>query len=534
MTGIPRIIHQTWKDESPPPGPGSPDSWRRLNPGWDYRFWTDRGLRDFVAADFPELLALYDSYPNPVQRADLGRYCLLSRFGGVYADIDTTCVAPLEPLAGDTRVVLSREPAGHAVLHASARGLPTMYFNGTMASPAGHPFWREVIGLCQIMAPHARRDVLESTGPLLLTGAVVRWHDQESLALNSCHLFTPLLASGETSDEPEDGPFGGLRLSVHHWQGSWYSTAKRSLWKRAILTPIRKAVHYARRGPALTLAQARAAIDGDHLASPLPAAAQPPKVAVFVPVRNGAPFLETNFEQILGLDYPKERLRIVYGEGGSDDDSVQIIARIAERSAETGLAGVVRVDTGPGIDLPRNRRWKPAYQYRRRSALARVRNRMIEQGLRPDDDWVLWLDVDVCGVPPGTLARLLEEREKIVAPNCVLEDGGRSYDLNCFLEISTPDAYGYYRHVRGGLLQPPVDYWYRRHLDGLRYLDRVPLHGVGGCMLLVQADLHRAGLRFPEKPYRDMLETEAFGLLARDLGIVPIGLPNVEIRHVRS
>jgi hypothetical protein len=51
-------------------------------------------------------------------------------------------------------------------------------------------------------------------------------------------------------------------------------------------------------------------------------------------------------------------------------------------------------------------------------------------------------------------------------------------------------------------------------------------------MLLVDAALHRGGLRFPELPYDDLIETEAFGRLAKDCGITPIGLPRVEILHV--
>jgi hypothetical protein len=51
-------------------------------------------------------------------------------------------------------------------------------------------------------------------------------------------------------------------------------------------------------------------------------------------------------------------------------------------------------------------------------------------------------------------------------------------------------------------------------------------------MLLVDAALHRGGLRFPEIPYRDLIETEAFGVLANDLGIRPVGLPKLEILHV--
>ncbi len=51
-------------------------------------------------------------------------------------------------------------------------------------------------------------------------------------------------------------------------------------------------------------------------------------------------------------------------------------------------------------------------------------------------------------------------------------------------------------------------------------------------MLLVDASLHRGGLVFPETPYRDYVETEGFGVLAKDLGVTPVGLPRVEILHV--
>ena len=46
--------------------------------------------------------------------------------------------------------------------------------------------------------------------------------------------------------------------------------------------------------------------------------------------------------------------------------------------------------------------------------------------------------------------------------------------------------------------------------------------------------LHRGGLRFPEQPYRDLIETEGFGALAKDLGVVPVGLPRVEIFTCRG
>ena len=47
---IPRIIHQTWKDDAPPARFASfQAAWRRLHPQWTYRFWTDATARAFVA-----------------------------------------------------------------------------------------------------------------------------------------------------------------------------------------------------------------------------------------------------------------------------------------------------------------------------------------------------------------------------------------------------------------------------------------------------------------------------------------------------
>src|SRR6202040_1278000 len=60
---IPRIIHQTWKDDAPPARLASfQAAWRRLHPDWTYRFWTDATTRAFVAEHYPDFLAAYDGY----------------------------------------------------------------------------------------------------------------------------------------------------------------------------------------------------------------------------------------------------------------------------------------------------------------------------------------------------------------------------------------------------------------------------------------------------------------------------------------
>jgi hypothetical protein len=59
----------------------------------------------------------------------------------------------------------------------------------------------------------------------------------------------------------------------------------------------------------------------------------------------------------------------------------------------------------------------------------------------------------------------------------------------------------------------------------------VSIDGVGTAVLLVEAHVHREGVLFPEKPYKKRLESEGFGLWAKDRGFQPCGLPFYEVYH---
>ncbi len=524
--GIPRLVHQTWRSAELPSY--ASDSWQKLGEGWTWRLWTDADLLELVRTHYPQLEALYVSYPHNVQRADLGRYLVLDHCGGVYADLDTECLASPEALSQEWRVVLCDEPVEHAH-HALPYGMDRLYFNGTMAGPAGHPFWAHLIAYVQRCA-HARAHVLESTGPMVLTGAVQSYPDPAGLALHSCHLFTPLTAAGIESSGAEHGPLSPLRLSNHLWRGSWVPARRVGAVSRLVRSIWRHAAYTVTRGAYLSQAAAASTIDSTRLHRPL---TNGDRVSVLIPVRDAEPFLDRCLALLLALDYPADKLSVTFCEGDSLDGTAQRLAEACRLYADRFHSiRVIACPGGPPID--RARRWLPQLQRARRAHLARVRNELIDRGIHPDDDWVLWLDADVCDYPPQILRRLLSERRKVVVPDCRLSWDGPSYDLNAFTDPGERRDHRYLKHVSGGLFMPPADYDRRRHLHDLRFLDRVPLTSVGGTMLLVAAEVHRAGVRFPELPFEDLLETEGFGRLCYRSGVSPIGLPNVVILHARS
>lgn len=102
---IPRIIHQTWfEDITPLHYPNLnrlQNSWK--NSGWTYKFYTDDSARQYINDHFPNhFLQAYDALIPGAYKADLFRYMILMREGGVYADVDVLLDASLDTFVTPT------------------------------------------------------------------------------------------------------------------------------------------------------------------------------------------------------------------------------------------------------------------------------------------------------------------------------------------------------------------------------------------------------------------------------------------------
>jgi hypothetical protein len=251
----------------------------------------------------------------------------------------------------------------------------------------------------------------------------------------------------------------------------------------------------------------------------------PPTVLVLTPVKDAEDCLDRYLAGLERLEHPPERLSLGFLESDSVDGTFDALQRrlpdLRRRYRRVSLA---KHDYGfripPGVP-----RWATVLQIPRRGVLAKSRNRLLFHALR-DEDWVLWLDVDVVGYPPDVIARLLAPGVQVVTPHCVKEPGGPTFDLNAWRDGGRTVM----SDLRGGR-------------------DLVRLEGVGACMLLVRADLHREGLVFPAYLYgrrspfaRDPhpwtsggigeIETEGLALMAKDMGAECWGMPNLEVIHL--
>lgn len=100
---IPKIIWQTheWDyQDLPEVFKKTSHTWKNLNPEWEYRYFNAKDRKDFIEEYYPILLETYLEpiflEPIKVRQADIWRYCVVHKYGGVYADMDSVCIKPLD------------------------------------------------------------------------------------------------------------------------------------------------------------------------------------------------------------------------------------------------------------------------------------------------------------------------------------------------------------------------------------------------------------------------------------------------------
>jgi GT2 family glycosyltransferase len=250
-----------------------------------------------------------------------------------------------------------------------------------------------------------------------------------------------------------------------------------------------------------------------------------PSVLVLTPVKQARRHLDRYFANLARLVHPSDRLSLGLLEGDSNDGTYEELERrlpaLRDRYRRVTLA-----KHDHGFALPAGvPRWAPPLQLARRSVMARARNRLLFAALR-DEEWVLWMDVDLESYPADVLEQLLAASRDIVVPHCVVAGSGNTFDRNTWRDQG------------------------RLRMDALRGQGLVRVDAVGGTMLLIRADLHREGLIFPPYLYgrqsryaRDPspltggrgvgeVETEGLGIMAKDMGHECWALADLEIVHV--
>lgn len=227
---VPKIIMQTWKTQD------VPDKWKRSQesirkhlPDYQYVLLTDEDNREFVKQYFPDYLSTFDSFPHPIQRADMIRPMWLYINGGVYMDLDFEIQKDFSSLLETGELFL-----------VSSGNIGASLTNSFMASVPRHPLWLLYLERMKepvsVFAITKHFEVMTTTGPLALTSVV---KNNEVVYSSLPQKF--LMPCSVCDDRDSDVCNGYLRpLEGQSWN-SWDSLVLNFLmchWKKIVILVI--------------------------------------------------------------------------------------------------------------------------------------------------------------------------------------------------------------------------------------------------------------------------------------------------------
>jgi mannosyltransferase OCH1-like enzyme len=231
---IPRLLCQTWRSATLPEAARRLQAgWRSRNPEFTYRFYDDAACRAVVAAAFPDYLADYDRLPVPVMRADVFRYAVIFRDGGLYADVDMECLKPIGPVLKGGSCIFSVEAHLGRTRQRElgyARGLQVA--NCIFAAEPRHPLLGAAVARSiELFRAHDSGQpipVEDITGPRMLTRLISERAWPGLMLLPQIVLMAPL-------DYPDIWPINRHMHARHRTFGSWKAPGARpSSWRRFV------------------------------------------------------------------------------------------------------------------------------------------------------------------------------------------------------------------------------------------------------------------------------------------------------------
>ncbi|MBI5273922.1 MAG: hypothetical protein HY860_02575 [Chlamydiales bacterium] len=218
---IPRIAHWVWL--------GSPlpeqlleriEKFKNLHPDWECRIWTETEVNAFNLKN----RAFYDQGRNWGEKANIVRYEILEKFGGVYLDWDIDCIKSLEAFHYTYDLYCGISTLDTSVLNIC---------NAVIGSVAHHPILQhcmETIAQDKLleteMLSKLGNGVNPATGPIHFTKSFIAKAKEpgwKNIAFPST-FFYPLgpsqksLSKEEQQEIIENTPEAYL---VHFWAGSW-------------------------------------------------------------------------------------------------------------------------------------------------------------------------------------------------------------------------------------------------------------------------------------------------------------------------
>ncbi|EPS45108.1 hypothetical protein H072_874 [Dactylellina haptotyla CBS 200.50] len=273
-TPFPKHIYQTWKSIALPSDDAyhRQRSWSSKNPSHEYTLLTDATALKYVEDNFnstdPFIVHLFANFPQRIVAADLLRYLIAYKSGGLYTDIDTECNKPIDTwlpqavsvlpgvMIQDVNIVIGmeldivdRNKYPDAWVHDNAFLRRIQFLQWSIYAKPGHEIPRRMVTSMQESVRgdianttdksiksvrYKEREVLDRSGPFRWTKVVLDYINQiegrevpyeEFSGIKEAKKFGDVLFLAVNRMSPgvphsDAGP-DETSFLIHHFSGSW-------------------------------------------------------------------------------------------------------------------------------------------------------------------------------------------------------------------------------------------------------------------------------------------------------------------------
>jgi glycosyltransferase involved in cell wall biosynthesis len=188
---IPNIIHQLWIGDVAPRPQAQMDTWRDRHPDYQYILWDEAKLVELNVD--PMLQNTINQMGELVGKVDIYRWFILYKYGGVFLDADSVCLAPI-----DQDLFLKGRQGFAAFENENTRaGLVAI---GTMGFIPKHPLVGDILSYLRTEEAHQQIRSYKawySVGPGLLTKMLNLGIYRDMITIFPSYMFIPAHFTGD-------------------------------------------------------------------------------------------------------------------------------------------------------------------------------------------------------------------------------------------------------------------------------------------------------------------------------------------------
>lgn len=264
VSNIPQRVTQTSKDSADINITNN--SFIRLNPTYEYMHYNDSAAESFVRKTMPDYIyQTYMSLPKPVMKADYFRYIVLLVQGGIYTDMDTICLQPIDQwIRGMTMnevgfIIGIEADAGVWDIWQGYYARQIQFVQWTIAAAPGHPILYQIVkriaDITPTMALHTlnEKQILEWTGPAVWTDVITNYFSvkygfslrrfknlKQPVLVGDDIYVLPITAFSPGLKRMGSEPITDPEARVQHaFQGSWKPNNRKTTIRRARVSRVK-------------------------------------------------------------------------------------------------------------------------------------------------------------------------------------------------------------------------------------------------------------------------------------------------------